>query len=1663
MRKLLLPILLFAAFPLLRAQCPNLDFSYRDFTNWRCYISDSWATGQTCYDSLQWKYVTPAIDGRHTIMSDIFADDPRTCNNGMSPSLSLPLVPDGFTCCARIGNPGTGSCADAIRYAIMVDSSNYWVTVHYAAVLEFANHVDGMESRFGIRFQDTAGKPLPVGNLDFSVKDTARMIKCGMVYWTKWEDLSVNLSAWIGQTVELVIYAMDCGKNGHYGYGYAVCECGSPKGNVRYCNNSSIAELSAPTGCRSYSWTDTSGKVVDSVRVMKVANPAIGAVYRCVVDKGTAHFDTITLTISRTLIASSFLYQWDSLSPFIRLKNTSVITGSRLSALTWHVIRQGSGTEYVGIGSTLNYTFKDTGWYEVQLIVSSATGCSDTCSHRFRVEAVSVDVGVLSLMYPDKDTLWDTHFFYPKVRMANFGKNDMNFAVVHIELYDSNMTMISELKESVGDIHAGDTLDWCFADSLRCTDFTGLYFLKAYLDSKFAADTLSSNDTVLKPLYLRYPDSVCLSVTNCEVLYSYFGSWQNWNNRLETNTPIRIRVKITKISNFMINDSLCLTAVITDSLGYILQSQSVRIHSSTSFSNSSYTFPREMRVPGYTGYYYAKVFFNAHPTDAVHADDTCLIRRSCLFKAIIDMKMLSVSPQVDSVDGKTPVFPEVIVCNSGNVDVTSVSVYVMVLDSSGKLLGQVCDSLPSFSAGDTVFRRLSVPYIVPDYTGLYCLKAFVYVSNDVDNSNDTAVCVAHCMYNMKVDVRLVTVVTPTVDGLPGNMRVTPVVRLYNHSNFSVKDIMLKAFLLDSVGIVLDTFAGNVPTMKPCAKIDYRFGSSYKVPNYNGVYYLKVFLTALPADCDLSNDTLVRMAYCLHLDTVDVELMDILQPVATDTLKKNTEVHLKVRICNTGNKILDGLRLHALVLDEKHVVTDTLQGVLSRFGCGDTVDYMFPSGFLVREDTGHFFLRVFPDAVRADMHRDNDTLEKRFSIYRRPDTANVRLISFISPITTDTLWGGNYFSPLILAEYWGNITLSSLNLKMVLYDSSYHMLDYFPATLKMYVQNGDTFRFGSNHQFLVPNYTGFYRLKVFVDAHVSDNNLFDDTLELAGHCRHVVDLAMVSVDNPSQDSIIQGGKIVYPRVQIANYASHDADHVSLCYQLFDWKKEMLDSGSEMVGTVKYGDTLDYQCKGGYTVPNYSGYYFLKVWPQCENLDIRHSNDTLLLKMSSCRFDTVDVRPLSFVFADTLWGGAKERPVLQMLNNSASDISGFSVWLEAADSAGKLLRAWEEGNISISAWDTLTIRCSQTIQLPSCTGKIRMRAFVSKFPMNFTLSVSDTLEQYFQFIRRDTIDVALAALVYPVTTEVLQGNTLVCPKALVTNRGNVEVHGLELTALVYDQTGTLTDSLTGYMTELEAGADTVYTFPTAYLVPNVAGSYSLTVRMKVPDGDISEKDNELQRKLMSKRNLSVDLQMLAVTLSDTGVLAGCTWVCPHVCVANPLRNTEARGVMVYVDVLDSNCRRLVLLRHTIDRIGLADTVEQWFNDSFQVPDYNGLFWVKAYIDGYNRETDYSNDTLLGNYRCQKSDAVTSFFRENWQLGQNTPNPAVERTLVPISLPEAGRVRLQLCSADGRLLYRSYRELPPGKNMLPLDVGGCAAGIYYFSVEYKNECRTIKISVR
>ena len=483
---------------------------------------------------------------------------------------------------------------------------------------------------------------------------------------------------------------------------------------------------------------------------------------------------------------------------------------------------------------------------------------------------------------------------------------------------------------------------------------------------------------------------------------------------------------------------------------------------------------------------------------------------------------------------------------------------------------------------------------------------------------------------------------------------------------------------------------------------------------------------------------------------------------------------------------------------------------------------------------------------------------------------------------------------------------------------------------------------------VPNYNGVFRLRAAVSYLYKEYRLLRrDTLEQYYRCFHndTIDVSLTDLLYPVTTEVPYGNTKLRPKVRVRNMSNVKLDSLRLTALVYDYTGALHDSVSEIMPTIAAGSLLNYQFTNPYKVPNATAKYDLLVRLEAPEGDVS-LNDNSIRRQFRARFhfDTVDVRPLAFVMADTLWSGATVYPVLRMVNASAADVSGFSVWLEAADSAGKVMRRWEEGGISVPAGDTLDFPCSQSLKLPDYTGKFRMRAAVSQYPMDYILTGSDTLLQYFQCRRRDTVDVALAELLYPVIAEVLTGKTEVHPQVRVVNRGNVEVRNLVLSALVYDQSGSLADSLPGMILSIEAGVDTAYTFPSAYLVPDVTGSYSLVVRLAAPAGDVSEKDNELQRKLLSKKSLAVELVL----------------------------------------------------------------------------------------------------------------------KSNWQLGQNIPNPAVVKTIVPVTLPVPGTVRLQLFAADGRLLYRSEHAVAEGKSLLPLDLAGYAAGVYYYSVEYKGERKVRKMVV-
>ena len=90
--------------------------------------------------------------------------------------------------------------------------------------------------------------------------------------------------------------------------------------------------------------------------------------------------------------------------------------------------------------------------------------------------------------------------------------------------------------------------------------------------------------------------------------------------------------------------------------------------------------------------------------------------------------------------------------------------------------------------------------------------------------------------------------------------------------------------------------------------------------------------------------------------------------------------------------------------------------------------------------------------------------------------------------------------------------------------------------------------------------------------------------------------------------------------------------------------------------------------------------------------------------------------------------------------------------------------------------------------------------------------------------------------------------------------------------------------------------------------------------------------------------------------------------------------------------------------------------------------------------------------------KNTAVSSF-----SVGQNIPNPAHNTTIIPFSLPENGNIVFELFSINGQLLHKETVSSQKGDNYIEYNTAGLSSGIYFYSVNYKNQRLTKKMVVR
>ena len=128
-------------------------------------------------------------------------------------------------------------------------------------------------------------------------------------------------------------------------------------------------------------------------------------------------------------------------------------------------------------------------------------------------------------------------------------------------------------------------------------------------------------------------------------------------------------------------------------------------------------------------------------------------------------------------------------------------------------------------------------------------------------------------------------------------------------------------------------------------------------------------------------------------------------------------------------------------------------------------------------------------------------------------------------------------------------------------------------------------------------------------------------------------------------------------------------------------------------------------------------------------------------------------------------------------------------------------------------------------------------------------------------------------------------------------------------------------------------------------------------------------------------------------------------------------------------------------------------------FQMDEIPGIFqWLNNHDEVENTmvHMDFPVDAFVG-----INDHTT---KQNFEVSQNYPNPAVTSTVIGINLQETSDVSVEIVSLTGQLVKSlDLGRISAGLTNVTLDVSGLSSGVYYYTVSANDEKITRKLMVR
>lgn len=313
----------------LTSSCANLDFEDGNLSNW--VISSGYNTNSN--GNLTIPAAGAGLGTFNTNQGINSCEDVNliTAAYGNDP-LGFPgLDPNGGTTSARLGgfqlntsngygfgcnadkwNMGTQANGEILEQTFVVTPSNALISFDYAVVLNDGGHGNGQQPYFHVFVKDATSGTILSSCTQYFVQASAGMAPAGFVnsgfvngydlsalYFRNWTSNSINLTPYIGQTVNIEFVAAGCIAGAHMAWAYVDVTCGPAQinaSNIAPCISQSVSLTAPSVFGGSYLW---SGSGVTGLTTQSVSINTSGT-YTVIVTppQGAACSYTLTKTIT---------------------------------------------------------------------------------------------------------------------------------------------------------------------------------------------------------------------------------------------------------------------------------------------------------------------------------------------------------------------------------------------------------------------------------------------------------------------------------------------------------------------------------------------------------------------------------------------------------------------------------------------------------------------------------------------------------------------------------------------------------------------------------------------------------------------------------------------------------------------------------------------------------------------------------------------------------------------------------------------------------------------------------------------------------------------------------------------------------------------------------------------------------------------------------------------------------------------------------------------------------------------------------------------------------------------------------------------------------------------------------------------------------------------